>query len=78
MVDKARRALKDKYSLVHIPNRHRIRDWEEQVIERVKDGVGLEDAGTAAAREVFRYEFKPHRVADSTPVKEILAYLKQH
>ncbi len=70
--DQIRLLLRDKYGLVHIPNRHKMEAWIDRTRGAVSGGVGPEEAGLRAARELFPYELKEHAVYTSHPVPELL------
>jgi len=76
MLDRAKLLLKDKYCLVHVPNRHKVVRWDELTRANRKDGQSTEHAGLLAARAVFPYEIKEYNLYDGPAVQEILDELE--
>lgn len=72
MYDSLKLILKRKYSLVHVPNRHKVERWIEETRRHHAAGDSPEHAGIRAARSVFPYEMKEHAVYSETSVGEIL------
>jgi hypothetical protein len=72
MYDQLRLTLKKKYSLVHVPNRHKVARWIEETESLHSAGNSLEQAGLIAARRIFPYEVKEHGLHMEAPVGEIL------
>lgn len=72
MYDSLKLLIKRKYSLVHVPNRHKVEQWIEETRRHHAAGDSPERAGIRAARSVFPYETKEHGVYAETPVAEIL------
>ena len=70
--DKLRLLLREKYGLVHVPNRHRMAEWVRRTRAGCKAGLPPEDAGVAAARALFPYEFRNHAVHTAAPAMELL------
>ncbi len=64
--------LKQKYSLVHVPAERKVKQWLDKVRSHVADGQPAEQAGLRAAKEVFPYEYKEHRVYEEVSVQELL------
>ena len=58
--DRLRNYLKRKYSLVHVPSRHKAVRWLSEARRRKDDGLPTEAAGWEAALSVFPYEAKEH------------------
>ena len=75
MTDRVKLLLKQKYGLVHVPTHHKVRDWFAAQKRERATGVSPEDAGLAAARRVFPYEFKEAAVHEGPPVEQILREL---
>ncbi len=78
MKDEARLYLKNKYSLVHVPNPRKTRQWHDAYTAAVVAGESPEQAGIVAAREVFPYEFKERSVYSEIPISKILGFLDSH
>jgi len=76
MLDRAKLLLKDKFCLVHVPNRHKVVRWNELTRAHQKDGQSAEHAGLLAARAVFPYEIKEYNLYDGPAVQEILDELE--
>lgn len=72
MNDALKLILKRKYSLVHVPNRHKVERWIEETRALVAKGESAEQAGTRAAKLVFPYEMKERAIYSEQPVREIL------
>ncbi len=72
MTDKVKLLLKQKYGLVHVPNHHKVKDWFAAQKREQADGASAEDAGIAAARAVFPYEYKEHAVYEGPRIEDIL------
>jgi hypothetical protein len=70
--DSLKLLIKRKYSLVHVPNRHKVERWVEETRCHHAAGDSPERAGIRAARSIFPYEMKEHSVYAETPVAEIL------
>lgn len=76
MLDRAKLLLKDKYCLVHVPNRHKVIRWAELARSHRKSGESSEHAGLLAARAVFPYELKEYNLYGGPAVETILAELE--
>lgn len=72
MDDRLKLILKRKYSLVHVPNRHKVARWIDETRQAIAAGDPAERAGTRAAKSVFPYEMKEQKIHSETPVREIL------
>lgn len=72
MIERARLLLKSKYGLVHVPSVHKTRRWIAEARRHIDGGEPSEQAGIAAARSVFPYEFKPYNIHSAAPVQEII------
>jgi hypothetical protein len=72
MIERARLLLKSKYGLVHVPSVHKTRRWIEEARTRIDAGEPPEQAGIAAARSVFPYEFRPHNIHSAAAVDDII------
>jgi hypothetical protein len=72
MIERVRLLLKSKYGLVHVPSVHKTRSWIDETRSRISSGEPPEQAGTAAAQQLFPYEFKPHNIHASASVEAIL------
>ena len=72
MIERVRLLLKSKYGLVHVPSVHKTRRWIEEARSMLAAGQPSEQAGIAAARSVFPYEFKPYNVHTGATVEEII------
>ena len=70
--DRLRLLLRDKYGLVHVPNRHKLSQWVALTKNGMGEGLSDETAGLAAARELFPYELKEHAIYASTPAARLL------
>ncbi len=67
--DRLRSYLKRKYSLVHVPSRHKADAWHAAARGLMADGLPPEAAGLQAARKVFPYECKEHALYAEGPVE---------
>lgn len=76
-MDRARLLLKRKYRLAHIPRVSRVQQWHRSVRRGLEEGRSGEDAGLAAARSVFPYEYREPDPGSGPTVSEILAELDQ-
>lgn len=65
-------ALREKYSLVHVPSRHRVVRWCERATALIAEGLPPEHAGMRAAAEVFPYEARERPVAGAARVGDLL------
>ena len=65
--------LRRKYELVHVPNSRKVQRWVEETRRLMAEGSPPEYAGMEAARKVFTYEYREHRVFESASVEEILS-----
>ena len=72
MIERVRLLLKSKYGLVHVPSVHKTRRWLGEARAKIAAGEPPEQAGIAAARSVFPYEFKPHNIHSGAAVEEII------
>lgn len=73
-MDRLKLLLRDKYSLVHVPNRHKVTKWLALTRSHLKTGQAAEQAGLLAARMVFPYEVREHAIYASAPVEELLRH----
>lgn len=71
--DRLRTFLKRKYSLVHVPSRHKAARWTEEARLLVAGGMSPEAAGLQAARKVFPYECKEHALYAEGPAEPWIA-----
>lgn len=71
-LDQAKLLLKDKYQLVHVPNRHKVLRWASEVRAAMRDGLHSEDAGKKAARVVFPYEYRGQSTLTGVPVERLV------
>jgi hypothetical protein len=71
-MDEARVLLKRKYGLVHVPRAARVREWHERVTAALGRGESPEEAGLAAAREVFPHELNEPAARGEPKVDVIL------
>lgn len=65
--DRLRTFLKRKYSLVHVPSRHKAGRWIDEARRLAAEGTPPEAAGLQAARKVFPYECKEHALYAEGP-----------
>lgn len=72
MIERVRLLLKAKYGLVHVPSVHKTRRWIEEARGHIDAGEPPEQAGIAAARSVFPYEYKPHNIHAAAAVEDII------
>ncbi|HUX14408.1 MAG TPA: hypothetical protein VMW87_15375 [Spirochaetia bacterium] len=72
MLDRAKLLLKDKYCLVHVPNRHKVIRWAELTRSHRKTGQSVEHAGLLAARTIFPHELKEYNIYSGPGVESIL------
>ena len=70
--DQLRLLLREKYGLVHVPNRHRMASWVERTRAGCAAGLAAEEAGLLAARALFPYELKERAVLSATPAARLL------
>jgi hypothetical protein len=71
-IENVKLKLKQKYSLVHVPAERKVEQWLKKVRSYIGDGQPAEQAGLRAAKEVFPYEYKEHRVYEEVTVQELL------
>ena len=72
--DRLRTFLKRKYSLVHVPSRHKAGAWLETAQQlAAQEGLPAESAGLRAAKKVFPYECKEHALYLEGPVDNWLS-----
>jgi hypothetical protein len=69
--------LKQKYALVHVPGEYKIRMWYRLTKELIEEGQPAEQAGITAAKKVFPYECREHRVYAEKPVQALLQAMEQ-
>lgn len=70
-IENVKLKLKQKYSLVHVPAERKVEQWFEKARSYIAEGQPAEQAGLRAAKEVFPYEYKEHRVYEEVTVKEL-------
>ena len=64
--------LKQKYGLVHVPSRHKVEKWAEQVRKLMQQGYTEEQAGMEAAKLIFTYEYKEVYSRSGASVSDIM------
>lgn len=74
MTDRLKLLLREKYSLVHVPNRHKVRRWVALTRSHMRTGQPAEQAGLLAARMTFPYEARDYALYSTTPVDELLRH----
>jgi len=69
--------LKNKYSLAHIPSRHKAMRWVSETEGLVRSGYSAEEAGIEAAKRLFPYEYKETAVYQAKKAEVILSLLTE-
>jgi hypothetical protein len=74
MSDRLKLLLREKYSLVHVPNRHKVARWVALTRSHMRTGQPAEQAGLLAARMTFPYEARDYALYSATSVDELLLH----